>query len=398
MSTLRAPEGERRNLIDGALLESRSGETFENLDPSTEEVLGVTADGTREDMRAAVAAARRAFDQGRWAGDPALRQRCLLQLIEALRADRENLRSIVVHEAGSPVLLTYHVQCDFYLDAMPYWADLAVRYPYEQGLPDLEFMGRRSRRLVLREPAGVVGAITPWNFPLYLNLCKLGPALASGCTVVLKPAPDTPWSATRIGRLIAERTEIPPGVVNIVASSDHQVGEVLSSDPRVDLITFTGSTATGRRIMERASASVKRVFLELGGKSANIVLDDADPAVIAGAAAGMCDPDAAPAAALALRGGDRDRARRHGAGRLRRSKASQHAAGAADQRPPARARARLHGEGTAGGGAPAARGRRSGTPPARILRGAHPVRGRRSGGHHRAGGDLRPRARRDPLR
>jgi aldehyde dehydrogenase (NAD+) len=136
----------------------------------------------------------------------------------------------------------------------------------------------------------VVGAITPWNFPLNLNLAKLGPALAAGNTVVLKPAPDTPWSATVLGRIIAEETDIPAGVVNVVASSDHLVGEVLTTDPRVDMITFTGSTATGRRIMAKGAETVKKVFLELGGKSANIVLDDApDPGgAIAVSAIGVC--------------------------------------------------------------------------------------------------------------
>jgi aldehyde dehydrogenase (NAD+) len=131
----------------------------------------------------------------------------------------------------------------------------------------------------------VVGAITPWNVPLYLNIAKIGPALAAGCTVVLKPAPDTPWSATHLAKLAAERTDLPPGVLNVVASSDHLLGEMLSTDPRVDAVTFTGSTATGRRVMERASATVKKVFLELGGKSANVVLEDASfPAVLPGAA------------------------------------------------------------------------------------------------------------------
>src|SRR5438128_12056545 len=143
-------------------------------------------------------------------------------------------------------------------------------------MPDMEFMGMASRRLIRREAAGVVGAITPWNFPLYLNLCKLGPALAAGCTIVLKPAPDTPWSATTIGRVIAEATDIPAGVVSIVASSDHALGEMLAADPRVDLVTFTGSTATGRRVMASAGPTVKKVFLELGGKSATIMLDDAN--------------------------------------------------------------------------------------------------------------------------
>ncbi len=282
------PDGETRILIDGKLVASGSGRTFDNVDPATEQVIGVCSDGTREDMDAAIGAARRAFDESGWSTDPALRKRCLNQLIEALREDRENLRSIVVHEAGSPLMLTYAVQCDMYLDAMPYWADLAESYEYEQTLPDYEFMGRQQRRLVWKEAAGVVGAITPWNFPFYLNLCKLGPALAAGCTVVLKPAPDTPWSATNLGRLIAERTDIPPGVVNIVASSDHLLGELLATDPRVDLITFTGSTATGRRVMACGSATIKKIFLELGGKSANVILEDADFAAVGGAAFGVC--------------------------------------------------------------------------------------------------------------
>jgi aldehyde dehydrogenase (NAD+) len=134
---------------------------------------------------------------------------------------------------------------------------------------------------VRREAVGVVGAITAWNFPLYLDLAKLGPALAAGCTVVLKPPPDTPWSATHLGRIIAERTDIPAGVVNVVASSDHAIGEMLTTDPRVDMITFTGSTMTGRRIMAAASATLKKLALECGGKSANILLDDVDLAATA---------------------------------------------------------------------------------------------------------------------
>src|SRR5262249_60140060 len=123
------------------------------------------------------------------------------------------------------------------------WAEVAGWYAYEGRMADGSFMGQPQRRLLRREPAGVVGAITPWNFPLYLNLAKLGPALAAGCTVVLKPAPDTPWSATAIGRLIAEKTEIPAGVVNIVASSQHRLRGPPASDPRGDLGTLPGSTA-----------------------------------------------------------------------------------------------------------------------------------------------------------
>jgi aldehyde dehydrogenase (NAD+) len=265
-----------RNLIDGRLVDALSGATFPNVNPATEEAIGVTADATRDDMDRAIDAARRAFDTTTWPTDHAFRRKCLTQLHEALVAAKDELRAIVVAEAGSPILLAYGVQCDGSIDWMPYWAEMAGRYAYEQPMPDMEFMGARSRRLIRREPVGVVGAITPWNFPLYLNLCKLGPALAAGCTVALKPAPDTPWCATALGRLIAERTEIPPGVVNVVASSDHRLGEMLATDPRVDLVTFTGSTATGRRVMAAAAGTVKKVFLELGGKSATIMLDDAD--------------------------------------------------------------------------------------------------------------------------
>ena len=268
--------GEARNLIDGELVAASHGKTFDNINPATEEVIGQTADGTREDMERAVAAARRAFDETDWATDHGFRKRCLEQLNAALKEAREELRQIVVAEAGSPILLTYQVQVDNYIDAMPYWSDLASSFEYESRMSNVDFMGQSQGRVMRREPVGVVGAITPWNFPLYLNLAKIGPALAAGNTVILKPAPDTPWSATNLGRLVVEKTEIPAGVLNIVASSDHAVGAMLSSDPRVDLVTFTGSTATGRSVMEAASSTVKKIFLELGGKSATIVLDDID--------------------------------------------------------------------------------------------------------------------------
>ena len=279
---------ETRNLIDGRLVPASSGATFENVNPATEEVIGVCADGTKDDMEAAIAAARRAFDETDWSTNHALRGKVLRQLHQALLEAREELRAIVVAEAGSPVALTYAVQTNAFIDAMPYFVDLAERYEYEKPMSGIQFMGAPQRRILRHEAFGVVGAITPWNFPLYLNLCKLGPAMAAGCTVVLKPAPDTPWCATTLGRLLAEKTDLPPGAVNIVAGSDHRLGEMLTTDPRVDLVTFTGSTATGRRIMECAAPTVKKVFLELGGKSANIVLDDADLARVLGMAGMVC--------------------------------------------------------------------------------------------------------------
>jgi aldehyde dehydrogenase (NAD+) len=131
----------------------------------------------------------------------------------------------------------------------------------------------------------VVGAITPWNFPMQINLAKVAPALAAGNTVVLKPAPDTPWTATILGRIAAEETDIPAGVLNVVASSRHETGQRLAEDPRVDMISFTGSTATGRAVMRAGAATIKKVFLELGGKSALLVLDDADLGAAVGNAA-----------------------------------------------------------------------------------------------------------------
>ncbi len=136
--------------------------------------------------------------------------------------------------------------------------------------------GVNTTRTVWREPVGVVGAIVPWNFPFEVSIQKIGQALATGNTIVLKPAPNTPYNATRLGRLIAEKTDIPAGVINVVTASDHFVGEELTLSPKVDLISFTGSTVVGKRIMEKGAATMKRLFLELGGKSATIVLEDAD--------------------------------------------------------------------------------------------------------------------------
>src|SRR5207302_10056568 len=140
-------------------------------------------------------------------------------------------------------------------------------------LGEVESRGMRHHRWVEKEPAGVVGAIIAYNYPNQLALAKLAPALAAGCTVVLKGAPDTPLITLALGELIAEHTDIPPGVVNVLSSSEMAVGEVLTTHPDVDMVTFTGSTATGRKIMEAASGTLKRVFLELGGKSALVVLD-----------------------------------------------------------------------------------------------------------------------------
>ncbi len=282
-------DAEQRMLIDGKLTEAASGRTFANVNPATEETIGDVADAGVDDMDRAIGAARKAFDETDWSTNRELRKRCLQQLKDALGRERETLRPQIVAEVGTPIMLTYAVQMDSCIDDLQWEIDLIDSYAWEQDLPVHEFMGQRSARRVFREPVGVVGAITPWNFPFMLNLSKIGPALATGNTLVLKPAPDTPWSATFIGRLAAEQTDIPPGVLNIVTSADKaEVGEILTGDPRVDMITFTGSTAVGKRIMARGAETLKKVFLELGGKSANVVLDDADLASVVPGGAMIC--------------------------------------------------------------------------------------------------------------
>jgi aldehyde dehydrogenase (NAD+) len=269
---------ESRMLIDGKLVDSGTGKTFANVNPATEEVLGHVADGSSGDMQQAISAARRAFDETDWSTNRTFRQHCLEQLKSALEAEREELREQLILEVGCPRLLTYGPQLDAPLnDAISYPAKLIDEYPWEVDLPNaIDMRGNLNSRRVVKEAAGVVGAIVPWNFPFEVSITKVAQALATGNTVVLKPAPDTPWNATFVGRLVAEHTDIPPGVLNVVTSSDHQVGEQLTLSPEVDLISFTGSTAVGKRIMEKGAGTVKRLFLELGGKSANIVLEDAD--------------------------------------------------------------------------------------------------------------------------
>jgi aldehyde dehydrogenase (NAD+) len=281
--------GEIRMLIDGELVEAADGKRFDNVNPATEEVLGQVADAGTGDMRQAIEAARRAFDETDWSTNHALRKRCLEQLQEALEGEREELREELIAEVGTPRLLTYAAQLDGPLeDALRWPAKMIEEFPWERQLPDGTAFGMSSRRAVIKEPMGVVGAIVPWNYPLEVTLNKVGQILATGNTMILKPAPDTPWNATRLGRLVAEKTDIPAGVCNVVTSSDHLVGEELTLSPLVDQISFTGSTIVGKRIMEKGAATLKRVFLELGGKSAMIVCDDADFPTIVPAGAMVC--------------------------------------------------------------------------------------------------------------
>jgi aldehyde dehydrogenase (NAD+) len=269
-------------LINGKLVGAES--SYPSVNPATGEVLGYAPDASEADAKAAVAAARRAFDETTWSTDVAFRARCLEQLHTALTAHKEELRELTVADVGAPRQITYGAQLDEPIEIVDYYARLLPSFEFTEDLGLREFMGSQHRRWVEYEPVGVVAAIIGYNYPTQLALAKLPPALAAGCTVVLKAAPQTPLITLALAELIANETEIPPGVVNIISSSQASVGEVLTTSPDVDAVTFTGSTATGRRIMAAAASTIKRVFLELGGKSALVVLDDADlqgPAMVA---------------------------------------------------------------------------------------------------------------------
>lgn len=266
---------EERLLIDGKLVEAEGGRTYDTISPQTGEVIGVAADATINDVRAAISAARRAFDETDWATNKELRVRCLRQFYDKVRERVEDLRAIVVADTGMPVQSTPGPALEAALEYLKYYADVLEGYEFEEDFGIVESYGRQNRRWVEREPIGVVAAITAYNYPIQLALVKIAPALAAGCTVVLKGAPQTPWATLALGALATE-TDLPPGVLNVITSSDNEVSAELTVSPDVDAVTFTGSTPVGKKIMAAASDTVKKVFLELGGKSALVVLDDGD--------------------------------------------------------------------------------------------------------------------------
>jgi aldehyde dehydrogenase (NAD+) len=270
---------ESKLFINGELVDAASGKTYPNISPATEEVIGVTADAGPEDMEQAIAAARHAFDETDWSTNHAFRHKCLQQLQQGLLAEMPDFKQQISAETGSTMSIcgANGPQCEVPIRFMDYTLEALPKFEWSRDIGIYEIMGGKNRRLVEKEAVGVVACITPWNVPLQINLAKCVPALAAGCTVILKAAPDTPWSATMLGRVVKEHTDIPAGVFNVITSEDPAtVGDQLVSDPRVDMVSFTGSTAIGKHIMARAADTVKKVFLELGGKSANIILDDAD--------------------------------------------------------------------------------------------------------------------------
>jgi aldehyde dehydrogenase (NAD+) len=260
--------------IDGKWTAGEAGGTIEVINPATEDVIGVVPEASTKDAVHAIEAARKAFDEGPWPyTKPAERAAALVRMAEYLESHGAELRELIVAETGTVGFLTDYVQAGGSIGMFRSNATQAEHLLewVEAGAPTAGPNGMTGSAL-FREPVGVVGAITPFNFPFMLNVVKVAPALAAGCTVVLKPHPWTPLDAFLIARA-AEEAGIPPGVLNVITGHG-EVGDELTSSPMVDMIAFTGSTATGRRIIANGAPTVKRYQLELGGKSAQVLLDD----------------------------------------------------------------------------------------------------------------------------
>ncbi len=279
----------RKMLIDGKWVNAVSGKTFPTYNPATGEVLAQIAEGDRQDIDFAVQAARRAFQEGPWSRmTSSERGRLIWKLADLLEANLEEFATLETLDNGKPLGVARAADVPLAVDLFRYMAGWATKLegttipisvPYTPGAKYLAY--------TLREPVGVVGQIIPWNFPLLMAAWKLGPALASGCTVVLKPAEQTPLSALRLGELIME-AGFPEGVVNIVPGYGETAGAALAAHDGVDKIAFTGSTEVGKLIVHAAAGNLKKVSLELGGKSPNVVFKDADmDAAISGSASAI---------------------------------------------------------------------------------------------------------------
>jgi aldehyde dehydrogenase (NAD+) len=262
--------------IDGKLCDATGGRTYDVISPWTGQIAGKAADATAEDVNAAIAAARRAFDDTDWgaAANAGKRLDLVKKYRELFEANRPKLAALAVHEAGAAQGAVNMAHVNMALDGWDDYIRLFPQVTWEKDYGQREAFGSLHQRIAVYEPVGVIGAITPWNVPLYVNIGKVVAGLLAGCTVILKAAPDTPGMGAIFGELAAQ-AGFPAGVINVIFGADPaEAGEMLVKDPRVDLISFTGSTGVGKRIMEQGAATLKRVFLELGGKSAKIVLDD----------------------------------------------------------------------------------------------------------------------------
>jgi acyl-CoA reductase-like NAD-dependent aldehyde dehydrogenase len=264
-----------RLFIDGEFVDAANGATFETRNPSDGSVVASVARAGREDMDRAIGAARRAFDEGPWGtmevGD---RIRILLRMGEIMADRQAELSQMEAEDAGHTLRMANLFTVPLAVYHWQYTVEAAGKLELIQQVPATNFPAP-AWGFVQREPYGVCAGIIPWNFPFLMATWKAAPALATGNTMILKPSPYTPLTALELGR-IAQEAGLPPGVLNVLNGTGPVAGEALVTDQRVDKVAFTGSTAVGQRIMQLASATVKKVTLELGGKSANIILDDAD--------------------------------------------------------------------------------------------------------------------------
>ncbi|MFV2177169.1 aldehyde dehydrogenase [Actinomadura sp. LOL_016] len=267
---------QKRLFIGGEWTDPGTDGVIDVVSPHTEEVIASVAGAAPPDADRAVAAARAAFDDGPWPRlDPAERAATVRRLAELYRGRRKEMARLITAEMGAPITFSKFSQATLPMVLMNAFADIAGTIPWEQARP-----GKFGADVLVRkEPVGVVAGIVPWNMPQFLLVGKLAPALVAGCTVVVKPSPETPLDALLLAELVAE-AGLPPGVVSILPAGP-DVGRHLVSHPGVDKVSFTGSTAAGRDVAQACGAALKRASLELGGKSAAIVLDDADPAAVA---------------------------------------------------------------------------------------------------------------------
>ena len=263
----------RKMLINGQWVEAASGKTFPTYNPATGEVLARVAEGDREDIDRAVKAARAAFETGPWSKmTPSERGRLIWKLGDLLEQNLEEFAELEMLDNGKPLKVARVADVPLAVDLFRYMAGWATKI---EGNTIPISAGTKFLAYTLRQPVGVVGQIIPWNFPLLMAAWKLGPALATGCCVVIKPAEQTPLSCLRLGELVQE-AGIPAGVVNIVPGYGETAGAALASHPDVDKVAFTGSTEVGKLILQAAAGNLKKVSLELGGKSPNVVFNDGD--------------------------------------------------------------------------------------------------------------------------
>jgi len=278
----------RQMFINGQWSQAASGKTFDTPNPATGETLARVAEGDAEDINRAVKAARKAFEEGPWSRmTPSERGRIIWRIGDLILAHTDELAQLESLDNGKPFVIARAADVPLAADLFHYMAGWATKIEGNTINISVPYMpGANFHSYTLREPVGVVGQIIPWNFPLLMAAWKLGPALAAGNCVVLKPAEQTPLSALKLAELIAE-AGVPEGVVNVVTGFGETAGAALAAHDDVDKVAFTGSTEVGKLIVAAAAGNLKKVTLELGGKSPNIVFDDADPAAIEGAASAI---------------------------------------------------------------------------------------------------------------